>query len=336
MEFSDRHTHASRSRMSDTGIRMSTYPLRRSWLLALSLALLTDPTFSQTSGEARSTNSAPAETTEAARVHAFLDARYKASDVRYSFRTKARQDIDCIDFFAQPGVRELAARGQPLTSIPKPPPLPGEVLKRLSAAKERAQTAGPRPEDEFSFHGQPDVNGKPEQCPEGSVAEVRITAEEIARAGGLDRYIQLWRHKKAPPPITCTQAQMCEYPTFAHVVGTLLSATPGIGYGITVMSIYGPNVPSTAGDHSLSQFWLYSGSNTSVPGPCTAGSCTSDCAQTIELGWDVDPVINPGDQNVPHLFLFSTNNGYENGCYNNVQGLPSTCVTWIGTGDRLR
>lgn len=93
-------------------------------------------------------------------MQAFLDARYKASDVRYSFHTAAGQTIDCVDFFAEPGVKALAARGQTLTSIPTAPPVP-------DAFKNRATTPGPHNETDLSFHGQPDVNGNPEQCPEG-------------------------------------------------------------------------------------------------------------------------------------------------------------------------
>jgi hypothetical protein len=306
----------------DMRVRTNTYCLGWSWLLVLPLALLPGPAASQTSGQASSKNPV-SDATEAARLRAFLDARYKASDVRYSFHTQAGQTIDCVDFFAEPGVKALAARGQPLTSIPAPPPVP-------DAFKNRTKTAGPRTEENLSFHGQPDVNGNPEQCPEGSVPEVRITAEDIARAGGLDAYRRI---RKRPPPHvqkdnpgpTCAYAQSHEYPTYSHVVGTLVSDTPGIAYGSTVMSIYGPNVPSVAGDHSLSQLWLYSGSNTSVDGP----PCTSDCVQSVEIGWDVDNVINSGDQNTPHLFLFSTNNGYGDGCYNNIPNLPGACVPWV-------
>jgi hypothetical protein len=170
---------------------MRPHFLHRSFLLAFPLAILSVPAFSQ------APSPAPADATDAARVQAFLDARYKASDVRYSFHTRAGQDIDCVDFFAEPGVKALAARGRAVT-IPKPPALPEELAKEL---EKRAPTAGPRPEDDFAFHGQPDVNGNPEKCPDGSVPEVRITAEEIARAGGLDEYMRRWEHKVPPPRV---------------------------------------------------------------------------------------------------------------------------------------
>ncbi len=47
------------------------------------------------------------------RIQAFLDARYTQRDVWHSFEAKSGQMIDCIDFFAQPRVKALAARGTP-------------------------------------------------------------------------------------------------------------------------------------------------------------------------------------------------------------------------------
>jgi hypothetical protein len=298
---------------------MRTHFLHRSFLLAFPFAILSVPGFSQAPSGPGSTRPAPADATEAARVQAFLDARYKASDVRYSFHTRAAQDIDCVDFFAEPGVKALAARGQALT-IPKPPPLPEEL-------KKRAPAAGPRPEDDFAFRGQPDLYGNPEKCPEGSVPEVRITAEEIARAGGLDEYIRRLGHKVPPPRVIRREGNrsVCQdYPNYAHITGTLFSGQPGIQFGSTTMSIYGPNL-GTVGSHSLSQVWLFSGVNTSVGGGPT---CTSDCVQSVEFGWTVDNSLNT-DTNTPHLFSFSTNNGYGNGCYNNVPNLPGACVPWV-------
>jgi hypothetical protein len=53
--------------------------------------------------------------------------------------------------------------------------------------------------------------------------------------------------------------------------------------------------------------------------------------QTVELGWTVDNSFNQ-DAPTPHLFLFSTTNGYGNGCYNNVPNLPGACVPWVPSG----
>ncbi len=141
--------------------------------------------------------------------------------------------------------------------------------------------------------------------------------------GGLDAYVQSHGHKAPPPGVGLPGA---DYPTYAHVTGTLTTSAPGITSATSTMSVYGPHLPSTFADHSLSQVWLYSGSNTGVEG----SPCTSNCVKSIEVGWDVDDDINSGDVSTPHLFLFSTDDGYTStGCYNNVPSDPLTCVPWV-------
>ena len=50
------------------------------------------------------------------------------------------------------------------------------------------------------------------------------------------------------------------------------------------------------------------------------------CIQSVEVGWDVDPNIYAHDYPLaPHLFIYATNLGYGNGCYNDV--FPD-CVGW--------
>jgi len=117
-------------------------------------------------------------TAEAVRVQAYLDSRYRAADVRHSFQSVFGETIDCIDFFATPGVKALAAQGTRLTQLPtpppRPPPPPGHPTDqgRLS---------------EFEFNGQPDETGSPRVCPAGSVPEIRITARSSCCACGRAR-----------------------------------------------------------------------------------------------------------------------------------------------------
>src|ERR1700733_13976358 len=109
--------------------------LHRSFVIALPSLVLPIAACSSSpapTGGAASSVTAHAGATEAERVQSFLDARYTSADVRYSFHTRAGQDIDCVDFFAEPGVKALAARGEPITSIPKPPPLPDSAKRAVS------------------------------------------------------------------------------------------------------------------------------------------------------------------------------------------------------------
>jgi hypothetical protein len=71
---------------------------------------------SQTSpAEAQSGN---VKTDTTTRIAAWLDSRYHKSDVQHSFKTMFGETVDCVDYFAQPGVRALSARG--ITIQPQP------------------------------------------------------------------------------------------------------------------------------------------------------------------------------------------------------------------------
>jgi Neprosin len=294
-----------------------------------------------TTGDAP-TAPAAAATGSGVTVRQFLDARYRAQDVRHSFHTALGQDIDCIDFFAQPGVRALAARGQPITSIPKLPDVP-EGFR----AGEPSAPADPLPPGVL-FDGSIDSNGDARSCPEGTVPEVRISAEQVERAGGVDGFRKAVHTKVAPAkpvkggPDEYGDCNGEDYPGYAHVYGQLLTPfNQTITAGSSIMSIYGPNIPDPAAayGHSIAQTWMV--------------GYTADYsnAQTVETGWNVDSWVYDGDTHVPHLFIFSTVDDYvTTGCYNDwdaaITGyeyddagalevddagnpLPGTCVPWI-------
>jgi hypothetical protein len=287
-------------------------------------------------------SSAPVSTgsaDSASEIRRFLDARYTARDVRHSFRTALGQDIDCIDFFAQPGVKALAARGQGVSSIPRLPDVP--------AGFRAAEPAASALEPGVAFDGSLDDTGSVRSCPEGTVPEVRITAEQIQRAGGLEAFRKAVHTKSAPPKAIKhgpDQYGDCEgdYEGYAHVVGTLLTPdNQPIVAGSSVMSIYGPTIPAPAVNygHSIAQTWMvgYSADYSDV--------------QTVETGWNVDNWVYDGDTHVPHLFIFSTTDDYvSTGCYNDwdsaITGyavndageyevddagnlVPGTCVPWV-------
>src|SRR5262249_39789876 len=115
---------------------------------------------------------APARTSHAAtptegeRVQRFLDDRYKSSDIHHSFTTKFGEAIDCIDFMAQPGVKALVARGESIVR-PSTPPQSPFVPTQLA---------------DVAFTGQPDQEGRPRACPDGSVPMLRISTSDIAKA----------------------------------------------------------------------------------------------------------------------------------------------------------
>jgi neprosin-like protein len=236
---------------------------------------------------------------EAERVRAFLDARYTKKDVRHSFHTKFGETIDCIDFFAQEGVKELAAQGTPIAELPAP----------------TAAMAVPPAFQDVLFTGAADDEGQPRACPQNSVPILRITPDRIHGAGGLDTFVKAHQRKLsnrhagggggvAPPSVDLSR--------YAHAEQDYSGSTPLI-VGVATVNVQNP-VVILPKDHSIMQTWLMDN--------------RSGQLQTVETGTNVDPLLY-GDRNT-HFFIFATNNNYDNGCYNNMGGHPGSCLSWVG------
>ncbi|HTA17957.1 MAG TPA: neprosin family prolyl endopeptidase [Polyangia bacterium] len=243
------------------------------------------------------TTTAPAQ---AVRIQQFLDSRYSAADVRYSFHTKFNETIDCIDYFAQPGIKALAAAGRRITQLPPPVTLPS-----IPAGLE-----------DVAFIGSLDDQGRPRKCPDDTVPILKIAADDIAAVGGLDTFLTA-HHKSgghAPAPVPGAVAPPDGAGGgYAHVQQDYNGAGTEIAETWATITVYAPMVDNAGtphSDHSIAQTW------TMGSGPLGI--------QTIEVGWTVDWSIHAGNQ--PHLFIFSTNNAYADGCYNNV---GSNCLPWI-------
>jgi hypothetical protein len=192
---------------------------------------------------------------------------------------------------------------------------------------------------DVAFDGRPDDQGNPRACPSGSVPILRITPEQILKAGGLASYIGALSPKDYPmkgnpmmggpteggpteggptsvPP--GVPAAPMESGNYAYVTTRYPSGS--IIAGQVTLSIFapfvqgGPKGTQSLVDHSLGQTWLIG----------------SDGIQTVETGWIVSPFVNHGDQTNAHLFVYSTSQGYNvNGCYNSdssLYGLP--CLTY--------
>lgn len=238
---------------------------------------------------------------EVEQVRAFLDSRYTAKDVRHSFHTKFGETIDCIDFFAQQGVKELADQGTPITELPAPEPQPN---------------IPPDLKDVF-FTGTADDEGQARACPQDSVPILRITAEDIRAAGGLHAFIDAHHRKASPLRSTAEGAAppSVDPSYYAHVQQSYTGSVPVLAAKATI-NIAKPSVigGGAVNNHSIIQTWLMDNQ--------------SGTLQTVEAGINVDPVLY-GNYNT-HFFVFATNNNYGNGCYNNMSGKPSSCLAWVG------
>lgn len=260
---------------------------------------------------------APA-TSEAQRVRDYLDSLYRPSDVKHSFHTKFNETVDCVDYFAQPGAKSLAARGKPLTVLPPPRPRPPKL-------------------PDYAFDGSPDDQGNARSCPNGSVPLLRLGASDIAKYGSLDAFKAAGRKTAGPrlDPVrgatfladTAAGAPPDDGagPNYAHVY---TEADGNIQGGFAELTVWSPSpLYIDTGNHSIGQVWMLGSGNNGL--------------ETVEAGWTVDPYVNDryGNGNQPHFFVFATNNDYQGtygGCYNIAPGCPPTFTVengaWLTPG----
>lgn len=282
---------------------------------------------------------------ETARIQKYLDSLYKRSDVLSSFRTKFGEDIDCIDFYAQPAVRAERAHGREV-----PVPDMSASTARALPPPQASVSDGPDPFEDVAFNGRPDENGNPRECFGMTVPVVRKSIAEIKSAGGLASYLKRRRRPLPPPPQPPPGTAPADSAGFMHVVASYDSRIPGSVFsglpltgGQTVGSVWIPGGPSLPGGHSLGQTWTSSGGIV-----CPEGGNAADCDQTIEIGWMVEPSDGNGGFQIckgtmctpdpnPHLFIFATQDGYfSTGCYDwepcnsmpGCQDFGEPCTDW--------
>ena len=275
-------------------------------ILTLATSLGWSQTVTPSDAGVSTTAGAGVSATELAKIQAYLNSRYMASDVWRTFIAATGQTIDCIDWFAQPSVKAMAAKGTPITQIPTPPPLPTGLVKASIP--------------DWALNGVPDNNGVPRTCAPNGVAMVRVTVAEILAAGGLDAYLARPRGHGGPPATYNSPGYAHEKERFNG------SLNPVINYGQSVLSINSPTIPqnySSFWDHSISQTWMLSGTGYNIcqNGMCSVpgqSDCATACVQTFETGWDVESGASTAS-----FFIFGTNDGYTTACYAN------SCASFI-------
>jgi hypothetical protein len=231
---------------------------------------------------------------ETFRIQKYIDSRYSAADVLHTFRTARGQQIDCVDAYAQPGMKHPAMRGKTIATPPNhASPAPSVTDSAIEP-----------------LFGGSDEDGNDRACPSGAVAIAHLDAETIKNAGGLRAYMGHRPQGLKPGPIATPDSHASNY---AHVEGSPSQPPPNMHGASVTFSVHKPSTSSSS-DHSLSQLWFSSGSaHYWDAGGCTTGA-TGTCYQTLETGWTVDSQLN-GD-NAPHLFIFTTWDGYADGAYN--------------------
>jgi hypothetical protein len=269
-----------------------------------------EETTAQTSASALASPSAAdaGDADDASSVEAFIAANYYAdSDIQHSFHTIFGEQVDCIDFYAQPSVRSSLASGVPVPAPASPLDLPPAI-----------SDVPPGPD---AFMGAPDADGNARACSGNTVPMIRPTVGEVQAAGGIAAFQNRHRARPRDANQSTLQYDCYEIPNqtvlndlldmgdnYDHAVGY---QHVDVAYFIETMSVNNPYLYSQA-DHSIGQLWLQTGgceywlSPYSCDPPTESGG-SNEAVQSIEVGWVVGN--NSGDT-LTHLFSYTTVDGY--------------------------
>jgi hypothetical protein len=274
---------------------------------------------------ALSTSAVPAASSapsaaEFARIQAFRESFFADSEVRHSFHNAAGDAVECIDFEAQGSVKALRAQGLPTIADHLPP-----------APAPPADTPAPNGALPGVMTGDRDDAGRERRCPAGTVPALRPTVAQIMARGGLDGYRNAKKHARPP------QQSPFQYdcwltssggPQWDHAAGVQRLTYSG---ALTYTSLYRPYIYDVNHEHTLSQMWVETGNceywdQYGPSNPCTIGG-SGNAVQSVEVGWMVGNAAADGN---PHLFVFSTQDGYyQKSCF---AGEGGNCCPAPGSG----
>jgi Neprosin len=227
---------------------------------------------------------------------------YQGVDVIHSF-VRDSSHYDCVPIMQQPAVRKYGIK-----QIATPPPQSSlenssnAALDALAGIQQASPLDSEKPFDEF---------GNSTQCEDGTVAMRRITLETTTRFQSLRQFFQKSPNEQVPGQ----EGRFAPPGGPAHKYSITYQYVDNHG-GQSNLNVWDPQVNTSLGEvFSLTQEWYVGGINTGVP-PC--GGVQSCSIQTEEVGWVVYPAMF-GDEK-PHLFIFSTPDGYDTGCWDNSCG----------------
>jgi hypothetical protein len=239
---------------------------------------------------------APPSVAEKAQLRAYVDNLYDRQAVRHRFTQPSGAEVDCVDILAQPGLRHGAEK-----HLATPPP----QLRQLddATAPGLADLAGT---EAVLNAGTKNAAGEELACPDGTIPLQRLPQQALDRMQSVDALLRKYpgdAHRRAQGHIfedTDETALRAYGPTslhqYAHAAQYNLANR---GANVTI-NVWNPYV-QVGSEFSLGQLWVVKGSGTGL--------------QTLEAG--VQKYVNLYGNYNPHLFIYSTSNGYGNqGCYN--------------------
>ena len=225
---------------------------------------------------------------------------YDRVQVSHSF-AQDDQVFDCVPIAEQAGVRL-----QGLTKLASPPPTPPAVALAGSDAAGRVahavtQQQAPATSDRF---------GNRQSCDAGAIPVRRVTLEEIARAGSLQKFFG-----KGPKGAGRARGGSVPAAINGHSYAHAYQSVTNYG-GYSRLALYRPFVDRNLSEvFSLSQQWYVGGSGAGL--------------QTAEVGVQNYPA-KYGSQNSA-LFIYWTRNNYNGtGCYN------LDCAAFVQTNGNWR
>lgn len=224
---------------------------------------------------------------ERSRMQKWLEnSRVAPEAVRKRLLTAEGRNVVCVAAEDQPSVRRLK-----LDKLEEPPKSEPDDSRSKS---KRALPVGLRT-----------ASGAPASCDSGTVPLPEITEQDLARFRTIDDFFRKTpSHLTGEPPIAPSQRLSLEEPhdgpTSSHQYAVYSRNVTNWG-SLGTFNVWKPGTELTT-EFSLLQTWVVSG--------------TGSSKQTLEAGWQVYRDLY-GDAN-PHLFIYSTQDGYEStGCYNN-------------------
>lgn len=241
---------------------------------------------------------------ELSRMRKHLASRYDEADVAHAFTLPSGDAVDCVALERQPGLRRAEMRGHAIAAPPSAP------------VPEGAAEAPPDVEGTEAFlqPGRRDAAGVELSCPEGTVPIRRVTIDDLARYRTLeDRLLKSPRDLDGGAARDPSQGHLfLGQPAASGIEAPLYGPTSTHQYAHaaqhnlhnvgahTRINVWNPHVQAST-EFSLSQLWVVGGSGGNL--------------QTLEAG--VQKYVNLYGNAEPHLFIYSTSDGYgPAGCYN--------------------
>lgn len=238
---------------------------------------------------------------ELARMQQHLDSLYDAKDVRHQFRSPQGDDIDCVDVYRQPALRQPGMENHVIQFAPSTFPKQLEPAPAAPGADARQPVQA---ELAFSM----DATGAARRCPQGTVPILRLSMDTLKRFKSLEDF-----RRKVPSHLAGDADRVGS--TASHQYATYRQTVDNLG-AESALNLWNPAV-EVASEFSLSQIWV--------------GRGTGADTETVEAGWQNYRNLY-GDNN-SRLFIYFTPDNYgSGGCYNLTCGAFVQTDTSIAIG----